>query len=108
MIERQPCVYILASGRHGTIYIGVTSDLMGRLHQHRGGAIPGFTSRHQVHRLVHYEVADTMEAAIAREKLIKAWRREWKINLIERDNPFWEDRALDLGFPPFRQTPSSC
>jgi putative endonuclease len=100
MIERQPCVYILASGRHGTVYIGVTSNLMARLHQHRNGMIPGFTSRHHVHRLVHFEVADTMEAAIAREKQLKAWRREWKVNLIENDNPFWEDLAIGLGFPP--------
>ncbi len=102
MIERHPCVYILASGRHGTLYIGVTSDLTARLHQHRTGATPGFTSRYGVHRLVHYEIADTMETAIVREKQLKAWRREWKVNLIERDNPFWEDRAIDLGFPPLR------
>ncbi|MGN6122824.1 MAG: GIY-YIG nuclease family protein [Sphingomonas oligoaromativorans] len=100
MIERQPCVYILASGRHGTLYIGVTSDLMARVHQHRGGAMAGFTSRYAVHRLVHYEIFDTMPAAIAREKQLKAWRREWKVNLIERANPLWEDRAIELGFPP--------
>jgi putative endonuclease len=100
MIERQPCVYILASGRHGTLYISVTSDLAARLHQHRTGVTPGFASRHRAVRLVHYEIADTMEAAIAREKQLKAWRREWKVNLIERDNPVWEDRAIDLGFPP--------
>jgi putative endonuclease len=100
MIERHPCVYILASGRHGTLYIGVTSDLMRRLHQHRTGAVPGFTSRYDVSRLVYFEIADTMDVAIAREKQLKAWRREWKVNLIERDNPFWEDRAIDLGFSP--------
>jgi putative endonuclease len=99
-MERQPCIYILASGRHGTLYIGVTSDPMARLHQHRTGLIPGFTSRYGVKRLVHFEVADTMETAIAREKQLKAWRREWKIALIERNNPFWEDRAVMLGFPP--------
>jgi putative endonuclease len=102
MMERQPCVYILASGRHGTLYVGVTSDLMGRLHQHRTGATPGFTSQYGVHRLVHFEVAETMEAAIAREKQLKTWRREWKTNLIERENPFWEDLAITLGFPPLR------
>lgn len=97
---REPCVYILSSGRHGTLYIGVTSNLIVRLHQHRTNAIPGFTSRYDVKRLVHYEMAGTMEAAILREKQLKAWRREWKIALIERDNPFWEDRAVMLGFPP--------
>lgn len=99
-MNRQPCVYIFASGRHGTIYIGVTSDLMARLYQHRTGAVPGFTARHGVKRLVHYEMAETMDAAIAREKQLKAWRRNWKIALIEQDNPFWEDRAVMLGFPP--------
>ncbi len=110
MRERQPCVYILASGRHGTIYIGVTSDLMARLHQHRTGSVRGFTSRYGVKRLVHFEMAETMEAAIAREKQLKAWRRDWKVALIECDNPFWEDRAIDLGFAPLapRKPRSSC
>lgn len=99
-MDRQPCVYILSSGRHGTLYIGVTSNLMQRLHQHRNDALPGFTSRYAVKRLVHYEITDTMEAAILREKQLKAWRREWKVELIEADNPFWEDLALGLGFPP--------
>lgn len=99
-MNRQPCVYILASGRHGTIYIGVTSNLMARLHQHRTGAVPGFAARHGAKRLVHYEMAETMDAAIVREKQLKAWRRDWKIALIEQDNPFWEDRAVMLGFPP--------
>ena len=99
-MERQPCTYILASGRHCTIYIGVTSNLLARLHQHRSGAVPGFTARYGVKRLVHYEVADTMEAAIGREKQLKAWRRDWKVALIEQENPFWEDLAIGLGFPP--------
>jgi putative endonuclease len=99
-MNRQPCVYILASGRHGTIYIGVTSNLMARLHQHRTGAVPGFTARHGVKRLVHYEMAETMDAAILREKQLEAWRRDWKIALIEQNNPFWEERAVMLGFPP--------
>ncbi len=72
-MNRQPCVNILASGRHGTIYIGVTSNLMARLHQHRTGAVPGFTARHGIKRLVHYEMAETMDAAIVREKQLKAW-----------------------------------
>lgn len=99
-MDRQPCVYILANGRHGAIYVGVTSNLIARLDQHRFGGVDGFTKRYGVKRLVHYEVADTMEAAITREKQLKAWRRNWKIALIEKDNPFWEDRAIMLGFPP--------
>jgi putative endonuclease len=99
-MQRQPCVYILASRRHGTLYIGVTSDLLGRLHQHRTKATRGFTSRYAVHRLVHYEMAGTMDAAITREKQLKAWKRDWKIALIEEQNPFWEDKAIELGFEP--------
>ena len=98
--ERQPCVYILSSGRHGTLYVGVTADLMGRLHQHREGVMPRFTRRYAIKRLVHFEVYRTMPDAIAREKQLKAWRRDWKIDLIEAGNPFWEDRAVELGFPP--------
>jgi putative endonuclease len=101
MIERQPCVYILASGRHGTLYVGVTSNLIGRLQHHRDGTFAGFTSRYRVHRLVHYEVADTMEVAILREKQLKAWHRDWKAALIERDNPLWDDVSASLGLPPF-------
>ena len=97
---RQPCVYILASRRHGTLYIGVTSDLLGRLYQHRERLTRGFTSRYAVYRLVYYEMADTMDAAIAREKQLKAWKRDWKIALIEGQNPFWEDKALEFGFEP--------
>ncbi len=100
LTQRQPCVYILASRRHGTQYIGVTSNLMARLHQHRTGATGGFIKQYGVHRLVHFEMAETMESAIAREKQLKAWRRDWKIALIERENPFWEDRGIGLGFPP--------
>ena len=97
-MQREPCVYILASRRHGTLYIGVTSDLPGRLHQHRAKVVRGFTSRYAVFRLVHFEMADTMDAAIAREKQLKAWKRDWKIALVERDNPMWDDLALGLGF----------
>jgi putative endonuclease len=99
-MSRQPCVYILASRRHGTLYIGVTSDLVARLLQHRTGAVPGFTARYAVHRLVHFERYADMYTAIAREKQLKAWRRAWKIALIEAENPFWEDLALQLGFAP--------
>jgi len=86
-MDRQPCVYILASRRHGTLYIGVTSDPYGRFHQHRSASVRGFTSRYGVNRLVYFELAATMDAAIAREKQLKAWKREWKIALIEGANP---------------------
>ncbi|MEO1731254.1 MAG: GIY-YIG nuclease family protein [Pseudomonadota bacterium] len=96
----QPCTYIMASGYRETRYTGVTSDLMTRIAQHRAGTTKGFTSRYAVNLLVHFEVFDTMEAAITREKQIKAWRRQWKINLIEDSNPRWRDLACELGFEP--------
>ncbi len=98
--ERSPCVYIFASGHYGTLYIGVTSDLMKRLREHREGITGGFTSRYGVHRLVHFEMFDEMEGAIAREKQLKNWRRDWKINLINAANPEWQDLAVGLGFEP--------
>jgi putative endonuclease len=106
-MSRQPCVYFLASRRNGTLYIGVTSDLPGRLHQHRTGAFRGFTTRHHVHRLVHFEMFDDMHTAIAREKQLKSWRRAWKVALIEEHNPFWEDKAVELGFEPVAPHPAS-
>ncbi len=99
-IEREPCVYILASQPRGTLYIGVTSNLIQRLYQHRQDITVGFTSRYGVHRLVRLEMFGDMEAAILREKQLKRWRRQWKINLVERDNPHWVDFAIDLGFDP--------
>jgi putative endonuclease len=101
-MERQPSVYILASGRHGTLYVGVTSDLMKRLHQHRSGGVPGFTARHAVHHLVWHEAHADMEQAILREKRLKRWNRDWKLRLIEDQNPEWIDLALGLGFEPLR------
>ena len=108
-MERQPCVYILTSGRHGTVYVGVTSDPMQRMHQRRSGAVPGFTSRYDVKRLVHFEMFEDMLAAIAREKQLKAWRRDWKIELIEDGNPTWADLAVEWGFEPLppRRGPAS-
>ena len=99
-IERQPCVYILASQPRGTLYIGVTSDLTQRLWQHRTGATGGFTSKYGVHRLVRFELFGDMESAILREKQLKRWHRQWKINLIESGNPDWTDLGVDLGFDP--------
>lgn len=99
-MAKQPCVYILASQPYGTLYIGVTAHLLTRLHQHRTGSVPGFTSRYSVFLLVRYELFADMPTAIAREKQLKAWRRDWKINLIEADNPHWDDLAVGLGMEP--------
>ena len=84
-------VYIMASRRHGTLYIGVTSDLARRAFEHREGAIPGFTKKYGCKRLVWWESFELMTSAIQREKTMKHWIREWKVNLIERDNPYWDD-----------------
>ncbi|TPG21068.1 GIY-YIG nuclease family protein [Sphingomonas koreensis] len=100
MRERQPCVYLLASGFNGALYTGVTSNLVGRITQHRDGTFDGFTKRYGIKRLVWFEMIDTMESAITAEKRIKRWRRDWKKNLIERDNPDWRDLAVALGLPP--------
>jgi putative endonuclease len=97
MRDREPCVYILASGPNGTPYVGVTSNLVTRLVQHRDGRFGGFTKRYGITRLVHFESAETMEAAIRREKTLKRWRRDWKRNLIERDNPTRDDLATLFG-----------
>lgn len=98
--EKQPVTYIMASGRNGTLYTGVTSDLIARIYQHRSGEIDGFTSRYKVDRLVWFEAHAEMEPAIIREKRIKAWKRDWKIELIEKENPLWRDLAEDFGFDP--------
>ena len=90
-MRKDPCVYILASARNGTLYIGVTSDLIGRMSLHIQNLPPGFTAKHGVHRLVYYEMHATMEAAIRREKQLKKWNRQWKISLIESSNPEWID-----------------
>jgi len=98
----QPAVYILASGRNGTLYTGVTSDLIRRVYEHREEIMPGFTSKHGVKRLVWFEQHGTMEQAITREKRIKKWNRAWKLRLIEESNPRWRDLAEDFGFEPLR------
>jgi putative endonuclease len=97
-MERTPCVYMLASAFHGTLYTGVTSSLLGRVWQHRKEVTGGFTKRYQVKRLVWFEVHETMQGAIEREKSIKRWRRQWKFELIERENPTWSDLAENFGF----------
>ena len=87
----QPSVYILASKKNGTLYVGVTSDLIKRIWEHREHLVTGFTDRYHVTQLVYYELTDSMYSAISREKKLKKWRRQWKINLIENQNPEWRD-----------------
>ena len=84
-------VYILASKKHGTLYIGVTSDLVRRVYEHRTKAVPGFTTKYGVDKLVLFEIYDDAATAIAREKELKKWRRDWKTRLIEEQNPNWDD-----------------
>lgn len=87
----QPCVYILASERNGTLYIGVTSDLIKRVWEHKSDFVEGFTKQYQVHDLVWYELHENMESAITREKQLKEWKLQWKLDLIEKTNPYWND-----------------
>ena len=87
----QPYVYILASERNGTLYISVTSDLVKRIWEHKSDFVEGFTKQHQVHTLVWYEMHGSMESAITREKQLKEWKRQWKIELIEKSNPYRND-----------------
>ena len=89
-------VYIMASAPNGTLYVGVTNNLVRRVWEHKNDAVPGFTSRHGVHRLVHFEMFDDPENAIRREKAIKHWKRDWKISLIETGNPIWRDLYEDV------------
>jgi putative endonuclease len=89
-------VYILASKKHGTLYLGVTNDLVRRVYEHRTKAVPGFTSLYGVDKLVWFEIHVTAEAAITREKVLKKWRRDWKIRLIEVQNPNWDDLYLGI------------
>ena len=93
-------VYIMTNAPHGTLYIGVTANLVTRLWQHRNGAVEGFTKQHGVHMLVRYEMFGDMASAIAREKQLKNWHRQWKIKLIESENSDWHDLAPGLGPPP--------
>ena len=90
-MSKQPAVYILASKRNGTLYVGVTSNLVKRVWEHKNGTARGFTQRYRVNQLVWYELHETMESAIIREKRIKNWKRDWKLELIESKNPDWLD-----------------
>ena len=89
-------VYILASKRNGTLYIGVTNDLVKRVHEHKNGMIEGFTKKYGVHMLVYYEQTNDSYSAIEREKRLKRWKRQWKIDLIQKSNPEWRDLYYDL------------
>ena len=95
-MEKQPAVYILASGYNGTLYIGVTSNLIQRIWQHQNNLVEGFTEKYAVHFLVYYELHEQMLAAIEREKQLKKWNRQWKIDLIEKTNPAWKDLWAEL------------
>jgi len=112
MPSKQPAVYILASERNGTLYIGVTSNLLQRIWQHRNDLVEGFSERYNVHNLVYFEMHENMESAIARENQIKKWNRRWKLELIEKHNPYWRDlypeildstTDKDTGFPRSRE-----
>ena len=95
-MERQPCVYMLASKRNGTLYTGVTSNLLKRVWEHKNNLVEGFTKKYGVHTLVWYELHDTMDSAIQREKAIKNWKRAWKLKLIEKMNAHWRELYSDL------------
>jgi putative endonuclease len=88
---KQPAVYILANKKNGTLYMGVTSDLVKRIWEHKNDLVEGFTKRYKVHNLVWYELHDNMDVAIEREKNMKEWKRAWKVRLLEKDNPDWND-----------------
>ena len=107
-MEKLPCVYLLASAPNGTLYVGVTSNLIGRVYQYRQGLFAGFTQRYGVHDLVWFEVHERMETAILREKQLKKWSRVAKKRLIEQRNPRWQDLWTDLVSPSmasgFRQS----
>ena len=90
-MERQPCVYMLASKRNGTLYTGVTSNLLKRVWEHKNNIVEGFTNKYGVHSLVWYELHNTMDSAIQREKAIKNWKRAWKLKVIEKMNSDWRD-----------------
>ncbi|MCB2168106.1 MAG: GIY-YIG nuclease family protein [Deltaproteobacteria bacterium] len=93
---KQPAVYMMASRRNGTLYIGVTSNLVKRIWEHKNELAEGFTRLYKIHLLVWFELHERMASAIAREKILKHWKREWKRNLIERTNSAWRDLYADI------------
>ena len=96
MNSKKYYVYLLASEKNGTLYIGVTSNLKKRIWEHKNNAAEGFTKKYQVHILVHFEQTDNVISAIEREKQLKNWKRKWKIELIENNNPGWKDLYNEL------------
>ena len=90
-MHKEPAVYILTNKKNGTLYIGVTSNLQQRVYQHKNDLVQGFTNKYKTHQLVYFELHDSMNTAITREKQIKKWNRDWKINLITAQNPKWND-----------------
>jgi putative endonuclease len=94
--DNQYYVYILASKRNGTLYIGVTSNLIKRIYEHKNNLIEGFTKKYNIHNLIYYEITEDVDSAIAREKQLKRWKRNWKIELIEKNNPEWKDLYFEL------------
>ncbi|MCX6766559.1 MAG: GIY-YIG nuclease family protein [Candidatus Moranbacteria bacterium] len=96
MFNKSYCVYILASGRNGTLYTGVTNNLLRRVWQHKKGTFDGFTKKYKVHMLVYYESTENIISAIEQEKRIKVWKRKWKLDLIEKNNPQWKDLFLEI------------
>ena len=95
-IKNQYYIYILANKRNGTLYIGVTSNLVKRVYEHKNNIIEGFTKKYNIHKLVYYETTNDIESAIRREKQLKKWNRKWKTNLIENSNPEWIDLYFGL------------
>ena len=91
MVTKNSYVYILASKKHGTLYVGVTADLVKRVYEHKNDLVKGFTQKYKVHQLAYFEVFEDIEEAIQRETCIKRWKRDWKIELIEKNNPEWND-----------------
>ncbi|MBA7563118.1 hypothetical protein ES708_04771 [subsurface metagenome] len=94
--ENRYYIYILASKRNGTLYTGVTSNLIKRIYEHKNNLIEGFTKKYNIHNLVYYEITEDVNSAIAKEKQLKRWKRNWKIELIEKNNPEWKDLYFEL------------
>jgi putative endonuclease len=95
-IKNQYYIYILANKRNGTLYIGVTSNLVERVYEHKNNIIEGFSKKYNIHKLIYYEINNDIESAIRREKQLKKWNRKWKMNLIEKSNPEWKDLYYEL------------
>jgi len=95
-MERQPCVYMLTNQRNGTLYVGVTSNLPKRVWQHKNKIVKGFTEKYGLDKLIWFEMHETMESAILREKAVKFWKRKWKLEAIESSNPDWRDLYDDI------------